>query len=111
MPPLEPTLDQLAAVLRSKSQQKADTSLARLHAATAGPLDLGSPQHRYELLQWLNKWLCRIRYPRDGEPDFFGDSLITWHEDHAELPESPIAELQLAAIGLLGDAYEDLARK
>lgn len=111
MPSIEPTLDQLAAVFGNESQQKADPSLAKLLSTTGGHLDLGSPQHRCELLRWLNRWLCRIRYPRDGEPDLFGGSLITWHKEHADLPESPIANIHLADIDRLRDAYDDLSRK
>ncbi len=108
---MEPTLDQLAAVLRNESQQKADISLAQLNAAIGGHLDLSSPRHHHELLRWLNRWLCRIRYPRDGESDLFGESIAAWHEDHDDLPKSAIADLRPADVDLFGDAYDDLAGK
>ena len=109
MTTIEPTLDQLTAVFRENPQEKADTSLEALRVATGGVLDLNSPQHRCDLLHWLNKWLCRIRYPRDGEPDLFGESLLAWHNEYPDLPESPVAEITSADVATLAEAYSALA--
>jgi len=56
-------------------QDNADTSLAVLLSATGGSADLAVAGQRDELRRWLNKWVCRLRYPHLGEPDVFSDSL------------------------------------
>jgi len=107
----EPTLDQLEALFRRYPQETADASLEALREATGGVLDLDSPQHRCDLLHWLNKWLCRIRYPREGEPDLFGESLAGWHGEYPGLPASPVVDLGRAQIDILVDAYSALAKR
>lgn len=65
-----------------------DRSWLALVADTAPGLDLSRAAHRTALHRWLNAWGCRIRYPRDGEPDPLGTGLAAWWERHA-LPEAP----------------------
>jgi hypothetical protein len=106
----EPTLDQLATVLGSYSQQKADTSLAYLLSVTGGAVDLVVYEHRNQLRRWLNKWVCRLRYPLPGEPDAFSDSLLQWWPTSGTaLPNNPIAELSDAEVGAIADSYADLS--
>jgi hypothetical protein len=108
----EPTLDQLAGLLRSCSQKKADTSLTDLLNATGGTVDLTLSGDRGHLLRWLNKWLCRLRYPLPGEPDIFSDSLLQWlPASGAVLPANPIAELIDVEIDMIADAYADLSAR
>ncbi|MFG2621626.1 MmcQ/YjbR family DNA-binding protein [Streptomyces sp. NPDC048507] len=81
--------------------------LALLAATAPGP-DLSRPAHRDALHRWLNAWGCRIRYPRDGEPDPLGSGLGAWWERH-ELPAAPLAALTERECALLAAAYGDLA--
>lgn len=108
----EPTLSQLAHALRSYSQDSADTSLAVLLSATGGSADLAVAGQRDELRRWLNKWVCRLRYPQPGEPDVFSDSLAQqWAISGSGLPDDPVAELSDMEIGTLADSYADLAAR
>jgi hypothetical protein len=107
----EPTLDHLDALFRRYPQATADASLATLREATGGVVDLSFQQHRCDVLHWLNKWLCRIRYPREGEPDIFGESLTAWHVEYPGLPESPVVGLGPAEIDVLANAYSALAKR
>ena len=108
----EPTLSQLAHALRSYSQDSADTSLAVLVSATGGSADLAIAGQPDELRRWLNKWVCRLRYPQPGEPDVFSDSLAQWWAiSGSALPDDPVAELNDMDIGTLADSYADLAAR
>lgn len=109
---MEPTLDQLASVLHSCSQQRADTSLAGLLGVTDGTVDLTDSRHRDRLLRWLNKWVCHLRYPLPGEPDIFADSVLQWWPaGGAVLPAGPIAELTDGEIAIIADSYADLSAR
>jgi len=95
----EPTLDQLAGILRSCSQERADNSLANLLSATGGTIDLTLSGHGDHLRRWLNKWVRRLRYPLPGEPDIFTDSLLQWWPaSGAALPSCAMAELTDTAL-------------
>lgn len=85
-----------------------DRSWLALVADTAPGLDLSRAAHRTALHRWLNAWGCRIRYPRDGEPDPLGTGLAAWWERHA-LPEAPLAALTDRETARLAAAYGDLA--
>jgi hypothetical protein len=112
MPYVEPTLGQLAAILRNAPQARADNSLARLLDVTDGAVDLAIAEHRYELLRWLNRWGCRLRVPRVGEADVFAASILEWWAaGGATLPSVPVAELDANSIDLLADAYAELERR
>ncbi|MFE0579966.1 MmcQ/YjbR family DNA-binding protein [Streptomyces sp. NPDC058874] len=103
-------------------------TLARLHAAAevfngfagvdrswlalreeTGALDLSAAAHRTALHRWLNSWGCRIRYPREGEPDAFGAGLAAWWERHRGMPDAPLAALGPREISRLAKAYAELA--
>ncbi|MFF5705878.1 MmcQ/YjbR family DNA-binding protein [Streptomyces sp. NPDC012794] len=85
-----------------------DRSWHALVADTAPGLDLSGAAHRTALHRWLNAWGCRIRYPREGEPDPLGAGLDAWWARHV-LPAAPLAALTDREIGLLAAAYADLA--
>lgn len=106
----EPTLRQLAAVLRNCSQDNADASLAALLSAAGGAVDLTVAIQRDQLRKWLNKWVCRLRYPRPGEPDLFSKSVAEWWTiSGSALPDWLVAKLNDAEVGVLADSYADLA--
>jgi hypothetical protein len=108
----EPTLSQLVAVLRNYSQDNADASLATLLSTTGGAVDLTVARHRVQLRKWLNKWVCRLRYPRPAEPDLFSTSIATWWAiSGSALPDCPVAELNDAEVGILADSYAELATR
>ncbi|MFD8149017.1 MmcQ/YjbR family DNA-binding protein [Streptomyces sp. NPDC059708] len=86
-----------------------DRSWLALRADTAPGLDLSGAEHRAALHRWLNAWGCRIRYPREGEPDLFGEGLAHWWSRHGALPESRLAALSDREIGRLAAAYGELA--
>jgi hypothetical protein len=112
MPDTEPTLGQLAALLRNCSQDKADASLATLLGTVGGTVDLTVARHRDQLLKWLNKWICRLRYRRAGEADLFSDSVTQWWAvSGSALPACPVAELNDTEIGMLADSYADLSAR
>jgi hypothetical protein len=108
----EPALSQLAAIFRSYPQDRADTSLAALLSVTGGSADLANARQRLEFRRWLNKWVCRLRYPQPGEPDPFSDSLALWWEATGSgLPDSPVAELNDNEVAVLAASYADLASR
>ena len=107
-----PTLSQLRALLRTCSQDAADTGPAGPFSGMSGRADLADAQQRDELRRWLNKWVCRLRYPQPGEPDVFSESLAAWWAvSGSALPDGPVAELSDAAVGVLADSYADLAAR
>lgn len=107
-----PTLGQLRALLLSSPQDVADDGLAALFGGRGGPTDLGVPQQRDEVRLWLNKWVCRLRYPRPGEPDVFSDSLAAWWAaSGSALPGGPVAGLSDTAVGMIADSYADLSAR
>ncbi|GLX18915.1 MmcQ/YjbR family DNA-binding protein [Streptomyces lavendulae] len=85
-----------------------DRSWHALVADTAPGVDLSDPAHRTALHRWLNAWGCRLRYPREGEPDPLDTGLAAWWARHT-LPGAPIAALTDREIGVLAAAYADLA--
>jgi hypothetical protein len=108
----EPTLSQLAALLRSWSQGDSAGSSPAVLSATGGAADMAVAGERDELRRWLNTWGCRLRYPQPGEPDVFSDSLARWWASSGSgLPDVPVAELSDAGVGTLADSYADLAAR
>ncbi|KIF03682.1 hypothetical protein PL81_22880, partial [Streptomyces sp. RSD-27] len=87
----------------------ADRSWLALRADTALGLDLSGAAHRAALHRWLNAWGCRIRYPREGEPDVFGEGLARWWSRHGDLPGTRLAALGDREIARLATAYGELA--
>ncbi|MER7510884.1 MmcQ/YjbR family DNA-binding protein [Streptomyces lavendulae] len=85
-----------------------DRSWLALVADTAPGLDLSRAAHRAALHRWLNAWGCRIRYPRDGEPDPLGAGLADWWGRHT-LPGAPLAALADRDVARLAAAYGELA--
>ncbi|MFE1873652.1 MmcQ/YjbR family DNA-binding protein [Streptomyces sp. NPDC059496] len=85
-----------------------DRSWQALREETGGALDLSLAAHRSALHRWLNSWGCRIRYPREGEPDAFGAGLAAWWGRHA-LAHAPLARLTEREISRFAAAYEELA--
>ena len=67
--------------------------------------------HRAALLRWLNAAGCRIRYPRDGEPDLFDAGISAWWEQHGQLlpdVEVSITELTDDQIAKIGSCFTEL---
>ncbi|WP_314243110.1 MmcQ/YjbR family DNA-binding protein [Streptomyces kutzneri] len=85
-----------------------DRSWQALREETGHALDLSLAAHRSALHRWLNSWGCRIRYPREGEPDTFGAGLAAWGERHT-LAHAPLARLTRREISRFAAAYEELA--
>ncbi|KAA2257267.1 hypothetical protein F0L68_25250 [Solihabitans fulvus] len=101
-----------AAVADFAKYTGADRPWEVLVAATAPGLDLAVAEHRVSMLRWLNSWGCRIRYPRQGEPDVFDVNLARWWDTWRDaLPDltTSIADLSEATIAGLGDCYAELA--
>ncbi len=112
MTSIEPTLSQLVTIFGKYPQDRADASLAVLLRAAGSAADLAITEQRDEMRRWLNRWLCRLRYPLPGEPDPFSDSLaLWWAATGSGLPDSPVAELSDEEVGLLADSYADLASR
>ncbi|MEU6310416.1 MmcQ/YjbR family DNA-binding protein [Streptomyces sp. NPDC047014] len=108
-PPPAPTLARLhRAAEVFNGFAGVDRSWLALRAET-GALDLSLAEHRGALHRWLNSWGCRIRYPREGEPDAFGAGLADWWERHHTLPGAPLAALGPREISRLAKAYAELA--
>lgn len=101
----------LVAVERFARYAAADRSWSALLTATGGLPDPALMAHRRALLVWLNAWGCRIRYPRDGEPDPFDERVGGWWRRWSgALParDTALADLSDDAIALVGESYADL---
>lgn len=85
-----------------------DRSWLAFREETGHALDLSRAAHSGALHRWLNSWGCRIRYPREGEPDTFGAGLAAWAGRHAPA-HAPLARLTPREIAGLAAAYEELA--
>lgn len=85
-----------------------DRSWLAFREETGRALDLSRAAHRSALHRWLNSWGCRIRYPREGEPDTFGAGLAAWARRHAPA-HAPLARLTPREIAGFAAAYEELA--
>lgn len=112
MTPEPPTLHRLrAAVIEFGAFLRPDRSWEALRAATQPRINPGWPTHQRALLTWLNAWGCRIRYPRQGEPDMFSDGVAGWWDRcGAALPAAGavLTELSDGHIEALGDCFGDL---
>ena len=53
-------------------------SLGRLGKATGGSLDLTNPQHRINLLTWLNDWGCR--HLSEDQHNVASNSILKWYQ-------------------------------
>lgn len=74
--------------------------------------DGAAPGHCRALLNWLNSWGCRIRYPRNGEPDLFAAGMHQWWARHGDaLPPatSSLPDLTDQDIVQVGDCFAELA--
>ncbi|WP_405941980.1 MmcQ/YjbR family DNA-binding protein [Streptomyces sp. NBC_00207] len=108
-PPPAPSLAELRASAEVfNGFAGVDRSWLALREETAPGLDLSVAAHRAALHRWLNSWGCRIRYPREGEPDLFGAGLAAWWERHP-LPQTPLSRLTPREIARFARAYEELA--
>jgi hypothetical protein len=108
----EPSLGQLAALLRGRPQDETGAGGVALAGATGTSIDLTVPAQREELRRWLNRWVCRLRYPLPGEPDLFAGSIADWWKAAgSSLPAQPIEVLSGEEIALLADGYADLAAR
>ncbi len=100
-----------AAVTEFGGYTAPDKSWAALLAATGPGIDLSLAAHRVAAHRWLNAWGCRIRYPRDGEPQVFDQGLAVWWDRwHTALPEheTRMGGLTDERIAELGDCFGDL---
>ncbi|MGC5010560.1 hypothetical protein ACLQ2R_07325 [Streptosporangium sp. DT93] len=108
-----PDLESLRAAVGAFARYgAADRSWERLLLATGTRVDPALPDHRRALLTWLNAWGCRLRYPREGEPDVFCAQVAAWWErwgEHLPGPDVTLAALDDAGIEVLGACYADLS--
>jgi hypothetical protein len=91
---------------------RTDECWAVFCAATAPQPDLATPAHRLAALRWLNSAGCRIRYPRQGEPDIFDTEIARWWErwrHSMPAPQARLADLDDTEIATAGACYEELA--
>lgn len=105
-----PTVAAMTATLTETTQARADRSLAEMWNATNGEPDFQIAAHAIALRRWLNRWVCRIAYPRD-EVDIFVVSLREWAGRwRASLPshDAQLADLHDDTLDVLGQAYDDL---
>lgn len=108
----EPALGQLAALLRGRPHDETGAGGVTLAGATGTSIDLSVPAQREELRRWLNRWVCRLRYPLPGEPDLFAGSIASWWKAVGSgLPARPVEVLSDDDIALLADGYADLAAR
>jgi hypothetical protein len=108
----EPTLGQLSALLRQVPHDQGEAGGVALAGATGTSIDLTVPAQRDELRRWLNRWVCRLRYPLPGEPDLFAGSIANWWKAVGSgLPAGPVAALSGEEIALLAGGYADLAAR
>jgi hypothetical protein len=108
----EPALGQLAALLRGRPHDATGAGGVALAGATGAGIDLTVPAQREELRRWLNRWVCRLRYPLPGEPDLFASSVASWWQATGSgLPARPVEALSGEEIALLADGYADLAAR
>ncbi|MER7213319.1 MmcQ/YjbR family DNA-binding protein [Streptosporangium sp. NPDC000239] len=106
-----PTLDGLRAAARVfNGFSNVDAGWLRFLETTGPAADLSRAGHRAALLRWLNSWGCRIRYPREGEPDLLDSGLAEWWRNRAaDLPSVSLAVLSDGEIDVLSLAYAELA--
>ena len=87
-----------------------DRSWLTFRELTHPAVNLSRAEHREALHRWLNSWGCRIRYPREGEPDLFDSGLAAWWNTWGErLPSESLAELGDKGIRTLAHAYAAMA--
>lgn len=100
-------LQQLSASRQSFARM--DASLAAFMAAVGGTFDPSDPEAVRHCRVWLNKWVCRIGYPRT-DSDVFVDELVDWAES-VDLPVANVGLLELSGgdIERVARAYEDLS--
>jgi hypothetical protein len=91
---IPPTLDGLSQVL-PPAGSRFDVTLAAARAAVGPSNDLTDPSSARAIRIWLNKWLCRIRYPRAGEPDRFVEELAAWWNVYSRRDALPAEAKQL----------------
>lgn len=109
-----PTLAGIRAVSADLAKFDVVRFDATLRAAVADmgqPCDLTDADNARRLRVWLNQWLCRIRYPREGETDHFVDSLAEWwsvFQDKLPPVKRPLSKMSNLELDALADAYSDL---
>ena len=90
------------------------TIWSAMRANTSGAVDLGMPEHRRFVLDWLNRWGCRLEKGRDGNEAGTVTALEHWWRDQqAQL--GPIIGVQLADIAdnqieVAATAFDELSR-
>jgi hypothetical protein len=106
-----PTRDRLAhSIAVFNGYANVDGSWHEFVDRTAPGVDLGRPDHRQLMRRWLNSWGCRIRYPRDGEPDQYDEGMAAWWTGFGTALPSGL--LRLATdddLAALGTAFAALA--
>ncbi len=103
---LQPNLFGVAYASRLFREIENPSRYAEFLAKTTPKFDLGIESHAAELLNWLNKWGCRIaedRFPK------LSSQLRGWiAKQTLPTPDTGIAELEDADIDELTTAYETL---
>lgn len=103
-PPKPPTFFGVAYTSRLYREIEAAQSLVKLRETIGPTPDLRNRDHACALLEWLNKWGCRIT-----KKAFFAisDSLAEWF-DEREFAGGELHKLQDHELKALTDAYEAL---
>jgi hypothetical protein len=108
MPYQNPTLFGMVYTSRLFREADVPSSYEELCDRTGPTLNLQNPAHAQAILEWLNKWGCRIEidlFPR------LSQQLAQWDDQwSAHLPQASVELLELASneLDILADAYEAL---
>jgi hypothetical protein len=101
-----PTFFGVAYASRLFCETDASGSLTKFRETTKPVLDLGKPKHGRALLEWLNKWGCRIN---QKSFDNISERLAEWFpECGRQLPHAEIHNLKDPDREQLAHAYQQL---
>lgn len=88
-----------------------ERTYVQLIEETKPTLDLANKDHRMHLLDWLNKWICRINREQFN---LASESIRIWNEQYLVSlcsPDKSLWELSRAELGALSEAYENLRKR
>jgi hypothetical protein len=101
-----PTLFGVVYTSRLFSEIESQNTLAVFRGKIGPTLDLQNPEHALALLEWLNKWGCRIT-KESFQP--MVPILADWFQKWAgRFPRAGLPNLEAADLDILAGAYGDL---
>lgn len=87
---------------------KQDRDYKEFQQATNNSLVLTNPNHRKALLEWLNKWGCRLKKEAFSE---YGREILRWYKKHkGSTPNKNLLELQENELNFIDTIYNELRR-